>query len=196
MSPRQPPKAVMPLPRLLPRLLPLPLLLLLLSLLASPVSANTEKTIFVAPVSRPVLANADVPDPATLALPRLDDPYVAARVAGLMPEPLGPETGGDQGHYRDRVLRDEDNGGQTSVRMLPNWLRTVVPVSAGDGDGNAVAGTDSWFLLANLVPGRRYEVRVCWLATVRCLSCARACPSLSVHRTDLSPHTATNRLFP
>lgn len=27
-------------------------------------------------------------------------------------------------------------------------------------------GTDSWFYLDNLVPGTRYEVRVCWLATV------------------------------
>ena len=28
-------------------------------------------------------------------------------------------------------------------------------------------GTDSWFFLENLKPGQRYEVRVCWLATVR-----------------------------
>lgn len=28
-------------------------------------------------------------------------------------------------------------------------------------------GTDSWFFLENLNPGQRYEVRVCWLATVR-----------------------------
>lgn len=27
-------------------------------------------------------------------------------------------------------------------------------------------GTDSWFFLENLNPGQRYEVRVCWLATV------------------------------
>lgn len=28
------------------------------------------------------------------------------------------------------------------------------------------SGTDSWFFLENLIPGQRYEVRVCWLATV------------------------------
>lgn len=27
-------------------------------------------------------------------------------------------------------------------------------------------GADSWFFLENLTPGKRYEVRVCWLATV------------------------------
>lgn len=27
-------------------------------------------------------------------------------------------------------------------------------------------GTESWFLLEGLNPGQRYEVRVCWLATV------------------------------
>lgn len=27
-------------------------------------------------------------------------------------------------------------------------------------------GTDSWFFLENLTPGQRYEVRICWLATV------------------------------
>ncbi|OJI86925.1 hypothetical protein ASPTUDRAFT_501936 [Aspergillus tubingensis CBS 134.48] len=26
-------------------------------------------------------------------------------------------------------------------------------------------GTESWFFLQNLTPGRRYEVRICWLAT-------------------------------
>jgi hypothetical protein len=27
--------------------------------------------------------------------------------------------------------------------------------------------TETWMLLEGLVPGRRYEVRICWLATVR-----------------------------
>lgn len=31
-------------------------------------------------------------------------------------------------------------------------------------------GTDSWFFLENLNPGQRYEVRVCWLATVRSIN--------------------------
>ncbi|KAL4907465.1 hypothetical protein BDW74DRAFT_124733 [Aspergillus multicolor] len=28
-----------------------------------------------------------------------------------------------------------------------------------------IRGTDSWYLLENLNPGQRYEVRICWLAT-------------------------------
>lgn len=28
-------------------------------------------------------------------------------------------------------------------------------------------GTETWFLLEGLRPERRYEVRICWLATVR-----------------------------
>jgi hypothetical protein len=32
---------------------------------------------------------------------------------------------------------------------------------------DAPDGVDSWFFLENLNPGQRYEVRVCWLATVR-----------------------------
>jgi hypothetical protein len=37
-------------------------------------------------------------------------------------------------------------------------------------------GRESWYLLHGLQSGRRYEVRVCWPATVSCLSlCARAC---------------------
>jgi hypothetical protein len=31
----------------------------------------------------------------------------------------------------------------------------------------APLGSESWFYLENLIPGRRYEVRICWLATVR-----------------------------
>lgn len=31
---------------------------------------------------------------------------------------------------------------------------------------HAPDGTDSWFFLEDLIPGQRYEVRVCWLATV------------------------------
>ncbi|KAB8271917.1 hypothetical protein BDV30DRAFT_212953, partial [Aspergillus minisclerotigenes] len=30
---------------------------------------------------------------------------------------------------------------------------------------NESPGTDSWYFLENLIPGQRYEVRVCWLAT-------------------------------
>ncbi|PYH49966.1 uncharacterized protein BP01DRAFT_388097 [Aspergillus saccharolyticus JOP 1030-1] len=40
--------------------------------------------------------------------------------------------------------------------------RTKLNVSFPDADS---PGTDSWFFLEHLVPGKRYEVRICWLAT-------------------------------
>ena len=44
---------------------------------------------------------------------------------------------------------------------------------------NESPGTDSWYFLENLNPGQRYEVRVCWLATVRpCI------PSIDVQQGD------------
>lgn len=49
-------------------------------------------------------------------------------------------------------------------------LRTRLNASFPDADARADAGaegTESWFLLEGLNPGQRYEVRVCWLATVR-----------------------------
>jgi hypothetical protein len=33
----------------------------------------------------------------------------------------------------------------------------------------SLKGTESWFLLQDLNPNQRYEVRICWLATVRFL---------------------------
>ena len=51
-------------------------------------------------------------------------------------------------------------------------LRTRLNASFPDADARAGAesgaeGTESWFLLEGLNPEQRYEVRVCWLATVR-----------------------------
>lgn len=37
---------------------------------------------------------------------------------------------------------------------------------AGAGEDEKSSGEESWFLLEDLSPGVRYEVRVCWLATV------------------------------
>ncbi|RDW70774.1 uncharacterized protein DSM5745_08285 [Aspergillus mulundensis] len=83
----------------------------LLSLL---VSANVEKTIFIAP-------SAVSPDPA---------------LGDLGLERLTPANG---------MLR---------TRLNASFLTEV-----------GIRGTDSWYLLENLNPGQRYEVRICWLAT-------------------------------
>lgn len=42
-------------------------------------------------------------------------------------------------------------------------LRTQLNASFPSEDS---PGTDSWYFLENLTPGQRYEVRICWLATV------------------------------
>lgn len=39
-------------------------------------------------------------------------------------------------------------------------------MGAGPDASAGGKGTESWFLLEGLVPGQRYEVRVCWVATV------------------------------
>jgi len=51
-------------------------------------------------------------------------------------------------------------------RISPvNWsLRTQL--SAEFPDDNFTKGKASWVLLEGLEPGRRYEVRICWAATV------------------------------
>jgi hypothetical protein len=51
-------------------------------------------------------------------------------------------------------------------RLSPSapWLRTHL--NASFPTENTPRGTESWVFLENLHPGRRYEVRVCWLATV------------------------------
>jgi hypothetical protein len=46
-------------------------------------------------------------------------------------------------------------------------LRTRLNASFPSDDSER--GTDSWYFLESLNPGQRYEVRVCWLATVRYL---------------------------
>lgn len=45
--------------------------------------------------------------------------------------------------------------------------RTYINASFPSKDSER--GTESWFLLEQLQPGRRYEVRICWLATVSLL---------------------------
>jgi len=46
-----------------------------------------------------------------------------------------------------------------------NWsLRTQIEASFPTADSQR--GSSSWFILDNLTEGQRYEVRICWLATV------------------------------
>ena len=103
--------------------LPSFLLLVLLPLFPLLISANTEKTIVLAP--SPVLIPA--------LTPHLDD----LGLQGLSPS--------------SSYLRTQVNA------SFPNTHDDTT-----DGD----SGTDTWYFLENLTPGQRYEVRLCWLATV------------------------------
>lgn len=51
-------------------------------------------------------------------------------------------------------------------RLSPQNAVVRTHLNASFPTAEAPAGTDSWFFLENLTPGRRYEVRICWLATV------------------------------
>lgn len=95
-----------------------PLFFLLLGLFTHSTTANTEKTIFIAPQI--------VPIPSQQA---------AADDLGL--ERLSPET-----------------------PVLRTYLNVSFPTE------QLPLGSESWFFLEDLNPGQRYEVRVCWLATV------------------------------
>lgn len=55
----------------------------------------------------------------------------------------------------------------------------------------APEGTDSWFFVENLKPGQRYEIRVCWLATV-CPSHHSFLPLLFLRTILIYSSTATN----
>ena len=52
-------------------------------------------------------------------------------------------------------------------RLSPQKPVVRTQLNASFPTAAAPYGTDSWFFLENLNPGQRYEVRVCWLATVR-----------------------------
>ena len=99
--------------------------LLVLPLFPLLISANTEKTIFLAP--SPVLIPALTPNLDDLGLQRLSpsSSYLRTQVNASFP-----------------TTHDD-------------------PIDGGGGDG-----TDTWYFLENLTPGQRYEVRLCWLATV------------------------------
>jgi hypothetical protein len=65
---------------------------------------------------------------------------------------------------------------------------------------SAPRGEESWYLLRGLEDGRRYEVRICWSATVSvnlfCLALAVLLPCLSLRATIRLTHAqATHRLL-
>jgi hypothetical protein len=84
-------------------------------------------------------------------------------------------------------------------RLSPsNYIvRTMLNVSFPTDD--APRGTESWFYLEDLHPGKRYEVRVCWLATVS----TGYVPSRNTQNVDsssnrphlVSPPTLSRRRF-
>lgn len=51
-------------------------------------------------------------------------------------------------------------------RLTPQNGVVRTQVNASFPSAEAPDGTESWFFLENLTPGQRYEVRICWLATV------------------------------
>lgn len=51
-------------------------------------------------------------------------------------------------------------------RLSPQNAVLRTQLNASFPTAEAPDGTDSWYFLENLTPGQRYEVRICWLATV------------------------------
>jgi hypothetical protein len=51
-------------------------------------------------------------------------------------------------------------------RLSPQNAVVRTQLNASFPTAEAPDGSDSWFFLENLTPGQRYEVRICWLATV------------------------------
>jgi len=51
-------------------------------------------------------------------------------------------------------------------RLSPEEFKLRTNLNASFPTQQRPHGTESWFYLEDLIPGQRYEVRVCWLATV------------------------------
>ncbi|KAH7040683.1 uncharacterized protein B0I36DRAFT_13933 [Microdochium trichocladiopsis] len=108
-------------------------------LLPTFVNANTEKTIFLGP-------------------PTVNVPSTSPTLGTLGLDVLTPESSASS------IIRTQLNA--SFPRNSP-YLASFPSSSTGtnaDGTDNE-RGTTSWFILDNLVPGQRYEVRVCWAAT-------------------------------
>jgi hypothetical protein len=74
-------------------------------------------------------------------------------------------------------------------RLSPENHVVRTRLNASFPSETAPLGTDSWFFLENLIPGQRYEVRVCWLATV-CINSVFKFKTL-----DLNNQIATYSLY-
>lgn len=61
-----------------------------------------------------------------------------------------------------------DDLGLDRLSPLSPAVRTQLNASFPKEDNDHL-GSESWFYLENLNPGQRYEVRVCWLASVSTL---------------------------
>jgi len=99
------------------------------------VTANTEKTIFLGP-------------------PRVSVPASHPSLASLLVDTLTPQPS------TSSTIRTQLNA--SFPRDSP-YLASL-PVSLRSKNANEL-GTPSWFILDDLIPGQRYEVRVCWAAT-------------------------------
>lgn len=74
-------------------------------------------------------------------------------------------------------------------RLSPESPVVRTRLNATFPSNDAPEGTDSWFFLENLIPGQRYEVRICWLATV-CLV-----TSIDDSKTTSDKNAATYGLY-
>lgn len=74
-----------------------------------------------------------------------------------------------------------DDLGLERLSPLTPVLRTYLNASFPTDD--APLGAESWYFLDNLTPGKRYEVRICYLATVR------------MHTYIHLPYQITNKLI-
>lgn len=77
----------------------------------------------------------------------------------------------------------------TSLSPSVHIFRTHIPVVFPSGD--APRGLESWFLLSGLKEGQRYEVRICWAATVCCVKCP--CFVQSAHSTAATDYLLAGR---
>lgn len=57
-------------------------------------------------------------------------------------------------------------------------------------------GKEAWLILDNLTESQRYEVRVCWLATVSPLTCSHLTPTQHAHPCHSNPQLSTSPLTP
>lgn len=80
---------------------------------------------------------------------------------------LGPEAvelSTSRPHLQDLRLQKLAPSSSSWAKDISSSLRLYQPV-AFPSEASA-RGIDSWYLLEDLIPGHRYEVRVCWAAIV------------------------------